>query len=264
MAIDTLRKLRRYKNMGFNWSKVSVSASAAMPFSLFNVGGFPVAGTLAGTSVAAGVVPTDATTGAPIFYPEVGTEEIKLGFIRMMNAVPARVYIYDLLWKAGAYAFNANQALAAQPSFAARLPGTDYNTVEMWMECVTTFTGNPAFIITYLDGGGVSRTATGGSPSIAFSSRRMHRFGLQAGTFGVSQVNNVLCATATVGTFNILLMRRLWQGRINVGGVPAFFDHFKTGAVQFYADSCLYLVVQPDASAATGPTVFSAGYTVDA
>lgn len=43
---------------------------AAQWFSLFELAGNPGAGTLAGTSTTTGVVPTDATAGMPIIYPD--------------------------------------------------------------------------------------------------------------------------------------------------------------------------------------------------
>jgi hypothetical protein len=48
---------------------------AAIPFSVFDLAGDPGAGTLAGTSTAVGVVPTDATAGAPLINAFTGANK---------------------------------------------------------------------------------------------------------------------------------------------------------------------------------------------
>ena len=129
------QRLRIFKSA----SRTSV---AAIPFSVFDLAGVPGAGVLGGTSTAAGVVPTDATAGCPVINAFGGSNVGYLTRVEASSPVAGRIAIYDMLFKAGAYAFNANQTLASQPSYSSRvLGGTDYKGTEIWLEAVTAFTG---------------------------------------------------------------------------------------------------------------------------
>ncbi len=64
MAITTLDRLIAAASQRVGMIKTASRTSvAAIPFSVFDLAGNPGAGTLAGSSTTAGVVPTDATTG---------------------------------------------------------------------------------------------------------------------------------------------------------------------------------------------------------
>lgn len=56
---------------------------------------------------------------------------------------------------------------------------------------------------------------------------------------------------ASVGTFNINVLRPLWQARVPIANFADIHDFLKTGMVRIYESSALYLLVQPD-STATG------------
>jgi hypothetical protein len=67
MAISTLDGYIASAKQRIPLIKTASRTSVAnIPFSVFDLAGNPGAGTLAGTSTAAGVVPTDATAGCPI------------------------------------------------------------------------------------------------------------------------------------------------------------------------------------------------------
>ncbi len=192
--------------------------SASNPLTMFHYGGAPAAGTLAGTSTAAGVVPTDATVGFPdIMAFGAGNT----GYLARVMATPffsgqtERGTLYDMLFKAGAYAFNANVTLAAQPSYASRIPGGDYKGTTIWWESVTAFTGSPSVVVTYTNQDGVAGRTTG-----VFSLGAQGNIGairnlpLQAGDTGVQKIESVIGSVATAGTFNILVLRPLWMGNL--------------------------------------------------
>lgn len=224
---------------------------AAVPFSVFDLAGQPGAGTLAGSSTAAGVVPTDATAGCPLINAFAGGAEGMLTKIDYSSSVACTIYLYDLLFKAGAYAFNANTALAGQPSFAGRIPSDDL-TSELWIEAVTAFTGTPSFAITYTNELGVAGHATGTiSAGAALTIGRMFRMPLQGQDRGVSVVQNVTGSVATVGTFNVLVMRRLARMRVPVAGFADTYELIKCARKRIYADSALVIVVSAD-STSTG------------
>lgn len=228
---------------------------AAVPFSVFDLAGQPGAGVLAGTSTTAGVVPTDATAGCPLIQPFAGGASGMLTKVDFSNSVACTIYVYDLLFKAGAYAFNASQALASQPAFTGRIPADDLAT-ELWIEAVTAFTGTPSFNITYDNELGIGSRSTGTiSAGAALTQGRMFRMPLQAGDRGVSQVDNVVGSVATVGTFNVLVMRRLARLRVPVAGFADTYDLIKCGRKEVFADSALILVVAADSTSTGIPDV---------
>jgi hypothetical protein len=235
------------------------TAVAATPFSVFELAGDPGAGVLAGTSTTAGVVPTDATQGIPIVNAFSGANQGYITKVEASSPVVGRIAIYDLLFKAGAYAFNANTALTAQPSYASRLlfdGVTDYKSTQIWYETVTAFTGNPTFTITYTNQDGTGSRSTGGlATGAALIVGRMGKFPFQAGDTGVQKIDNVQGTIATVGTFNILVMRKLWEGRIRVVNDLIVHGPDLTGLPQVFANSALVLVINPDSTATSTPEV---------
>lgn len=231
----------------------SVTAVALMNTQVLQAAGNPGAGTLAGTNTANGVVPTDATAGFPVINAFGGGNTGYLSNITFGNTVASRIALFDCLFKAGAYAFNANTALTAQPSYAGRvIGGTDFTNTEIWIEAVTAFTGNQSIAVTYTNQDGVTGRTTGTiATGVAPIVGRMLQLPLQAGDTGVQKIESVVSTVATVGTFNVLVLRRLWSGRVMVANFGDVHDFLKTGMPQIFADSALMAIVQPD-STATG------------
>jgi len=228
----------------------SRTAVAAMPFSVFDLAGNPGAGTLAIGNTANGVVPTDATAGYPIISAFGGGATGYLSKLEFASTVPCWIDVYDRVFACGAYAFNANVTLASQPSFAARIPNADYVGTQLWLEQVTAGTGVQNIAVTYLDQAGVS-SVTGTFATAANIAGRCWQLPLAAGDSGVSQVNVVTGSIATVGTFNIMVLRPLWSGRVTLANGGDVHDMLRTGLPQVFADSALYVQVAPD-STATG------------
>lgn len=241
---------------------ISIAKTAAMTTVAANFGdpiaqaGNPGAGVLAGTSTAAGVVPTDATPGFPVINAFGGSAKGYISRVVFSNSVACRIRLYDCLFKAGAYAYNASQALSGQPSFAGRVPGgTNYKGLELWVEAVTSFTGNMSVAITYTDQDGASSTtgtvATGIAPIIG----RMINIPLAAGDSGIKAVTNVVGSVATVGTFNVLVLRPLWEGNIRVANGGDGHDMLRTGLPEVFADSALLLTVAGDSTSTGVPNL---------
>ena len=233
----------------------SRTAIAAAWYSVFDLAGNPGAGVLAGTSTAAGVVPTDATAGCPTIDAFGGGATGYLMQVDVGSSVACRLKLFDMVFKAGAYAFNANTALAAQPSYVGRMPGGSYGDTQLWIEAVTAFTGNPTFTITYTNQSGTAgRTATlaaGLAPAIG----RMMQISLQAGDTGIQKVDNVASTVATVGTFNALVLRPLWSGRVRIANDGDVHDAAKTAIPVLFADSALVIAVCPDSTATGIPEI---------
>lgn len=252
MAITTfdgfIGSAKQYVSLTKTASRTSVAANW---FSVFDLAGNPGAGTLAGTSTTAGVVPTDATAGFPAIDAFGGGATGYLAQVEFGSSVACRLKLFDCVFKAGAYAFNANQALSAQPSYASRMPGGSYGDTQIWLEQVTAGTGVQNVAVTYTNQAGTGSRSTGTVATAANIVGRMWQLPLQAGDTGVQRIDNVVGSVATAGTFNILVLRQLWSGRVKIANDGDVHDLAKTGMPVLFADSALLLTVAAD-STATG------------
>lgn len=255
MAITTLDGyIAAQKQKIFYGKTGSRTVVATAWFSIFDVAGNPGAGTLAGTSTTAGVVPTDATAGCPIIDAFAGGATGYLGSVTFGNSNAGRFVMFDLLWKGGAYAFNSNVTLSSQPSFSSRVPGgTDFNGTEIWIEAVTAFTGNLSVVVTYTNQDGTTGRTTGTvATGVAPTVGRMIMLPLQAGDTGVQKIESVTASVSTAGTFNVLVLRRLWQGRTQTAGGGDAHDILKTGMPVVFADSAFFVMLMSDTSTNIG------------
>lgn len=237
-----------------SWMRTGARTTiAAAWFGLLDIAGNPGAGALAGTSTTAGVVPSDTTAGMPPIDAFGGAATGYLAQVDFGSSVACRLRMSDMLFKAGAYAFNANTALVAQPSYAARVPGANYKDTQIWVEAVTAFTGNPTFTITYTNQDGVAaRTATLASAVAPTIGRRL-QIALQAGDSGVQKIDNVQGTVATVGTFNVLVLRAIWGGRVKINNDGDVHGPDKTLLPVLFADSAIDVMVATDSTASGVP-----------
>jgi hypothetical protein len=266
MAITTLDGLiAAAKQRVDHYKTASRTTVAGGWFTDFDLAGNPGAGTLAVGNTANGVVPTDATAG----YPTIGAFGVGnrgyLSRIAAMNSVICTIRLFDCVFACGAYAFNANTALASQPSFDARVSlnggSADYTGLELWAEMVTAATGNQAVNVSYYNetgaGGGTRTTGAigiGAAPTVG----RCWQLPLQAGDKGVSQIRNVQGSTATVGTFNVRLLRPLADIYVDVASKVVVQNWSDTGLPELFADSAIYkLVMSPSGTALGTQSVFN-------
>lgn len=251
MAITTRDQYAACAKQAVMWRKTATRTTVANGwFSLFDIAGSPGAGTLAVGNTANGVVPDDTIAGYPPINAFGG--EGQLGAIEFSSAVACRLRVYDCLFAAGAYAFNANTTLVSIPSFASRV--TDYSGLEIWVEQVTAATGNQAVSVTYTNQSGTTNRSTGAvgigaAPTVG----RCWQLPLQAGDTGVQQINAVVGSVASAGTFNVRVLRPLWTGRVrsaNDGGThPWLQKAFK----RIYDTSALYVLVSADSTSSGLP-----------
>jgi hypothetical protein len=131
MAITTLDQLiAAVKRRVVLQKTASRTAVARNPFSVFDLAGNPGAGTLAVGNTANGIVPTDAVAGYPLLPTPAA--DLHLHRIQASSSVASWLDLYETLFSAGAYAYNANVTLASQPSYASRLPNAgDYTGLEL-------------------------------------------------------------------------------------------------------------------------------------
>ena len=258
MSITTFDGLIAAARQIVPWTKTASRTSvAAIPFSVFDLAGNPGAGTLAGTSTTAGVVPDDTTAGCPLLNAFGGGNTGYLAAVDFYSSVACWIQLYDLLWKGGAYAFNANVTLSAQPSYSARVPGgTDFTGLQIWLETVTAFTGNQSIAVTYTNQAGTTGRTTGTiATGVAPTLGRMLQLPLQAGDSGVQKIESVVSTVATVGTFNVLVLRPLWAGRVPVANGGDTHGPDKTGLPQLFATSALFQIITADSTATGIPSL---------
>lgn len=252
MGIATLDALigaaKQYASFGKTASRTGVATSW---FSVFDQAGNPGAGTLAGTSTTTGVVPTDATPGCPNISAFGAGNTGYLAQVDFGSSVACRIKLFDLLWKGGAYAFNANTSGNSPASYASRVPGGAYGDEQIWLEQVTAGTGVQNVAVTYTNQAGVTGRSTGTIATAANIVGRMWQLPLQSGDTGVQGVTGVVGSVASAGTFNILVLRPLWSGRVKIANDGDVHDFTKTGMPEIFADSALFMAIAPD-STATG------------
>ena len=262
MAISTFDGLigaaKSYISLAKTASRTAVATGW---FSVFDLAGNPGAGTLAGTSTAAGVVPTDATAGCPSIDAFGGGATGYLAQVDFGSSVACRMKLFDMVFKAGAYAFTAGTTtLSTQPSFSGRMPGGSYGDTQIWIEVSTAFVTGTAWQVqvTYTNQAGVTgRTgvALAATAAAGLTLGRMYQLALQAGDTGVQKIESVIVTNGgtamTAGAFNVLVLRPLWSGRTRIANDGDTHGPDKTLLPQVFTDSALVLAVAAD-STATG------------
>ena len=255
MAITTLDGYIASAKQLVPWVKTAARTTVAAGwFSLFELAGNPGAGTLAGSSTTAGVVPDDTVAGFPSLSTFGGGATGYISGIDFGCSTAARLALFDCLFKAGAYAFNAAVTLSAQPSYSGRIPGANYAGTQIWIEAVTAFTGNMSIAVTYTNQSGTTGRTTGTvATGIAPTLGRMIQLPLQAGDTGVQKIESVTATVATVGTFNVLVLRPLWMGRVKIANDGDVHGLDKTGLPQIFDTSALFLAIAADATSSGVP-----------
>jgi hypothetical protein len=225
-------------------------------FSTFDLTGNPGAGTLAGTSTTTGVVPTDATAGFPAVNTFGGSATGYLSSVDYGNSVACRIMIVDVLWKAGAYAYNASTTGQAPTSYSSRVPGgTDFSGTQLWYEQVTAGTGIQNVAVTYNDQTGASTSTGTFAIAAAGTVGALYQIPLAAGRIGVQGVTGVVGSVATAGTFNILVVRPLWTGRVKIANDGDTHGLDKTGMPQVFAHCALSMFVAADSTSTGVPEI---------
>ena len=148
MAIATFDNYIASAKQLVPWTKTATRTTVSTGwFSLFDIAGNPGAGTLAGTSTTTGTVPDDTVAGFPPISTFGGGATGYLTNVQGGSSVACRLMVFDMLWKGGAYAFNASTSGNTPTSYSSRVPGgTDYTNTEIWYEQVGAGTLRGAFM----------------------------------------------------------------------------------------------------------------------
>lgn len=237
-------------SQAINWQK-NGSRTAAGFTSVIDLAGGQGPGVLAGTESGpfTGVVPTDSTPGCPPINTFGGGATGYLAGVQFGANASARLRLCDMLYKVGTFpTVNSAQAITTPPSYSARIPGGDYKGTELWLEAVTSFTTSaPTITITYTNQDGTTGKSTGAfAPGFLPILGRMVQIPLAAGDTGIQKIESVTSSGSAAGTFNLLVLRPLWTGRVaftNYGGV---YGPELTGLPIVYDTSALIVQVGPD------------------
>lgn len=261
MAINTLDDYIGSAKQIVTYSKMTARTTVANGwFSLFDIAGNPGSGTLAGTSTSAGVVPTDATAGCSLITFSTGTGY--LATVDFGNTVASRLQLVDILWKGGAYAYNSGTtSLSSQPSYSSRVPGgTDYTGTQIWIEVVAAMTSATTWHAecTYTNQSGATTHTTvslGSTTAANLTIGRMYQLPLQSGDSGVQKIESVVVTTgsAAAGSFNVLVVRPLWSGRVSTVNAGDCHGIDRTGMPIVYTDSALAVFVNADSTSSGLP-----------
>ena len=261
MAIESVDNyMRAFKQVvGINKLTARTTIAAGW-FSMFDISGsVSVSGGLSSSlNTASGVVPIDTDIGYPTL---IAFSASALGYVTRVeagNTVAGRIWVYDRLFVAGAYPFTVNKTLVSQPEYtASRIFNNDYTATEIWVEGVTTFTGNLSIKIDYINQAGITGRTTGNfATGIAPTVGRCIPIPLQAGDIGVRGITAISSSVATVGTYNVMVLRKLWQGRVTIANDVVVHDLIRTGMPRVAETVALYPLIQADSTSTGLPTLY--------
>lgn len=201
----------------------------------------------------AGRVPTDTIPG----YPDIPWSTLRtyLSRLTVVNTVASTFRLFDRLWVGGTYPFNAAVAVTSG-SWASRVSynggAADYKGLEIWVEQVTAATGNQAVNVTYTDqdgntGATTGATGIGAAPTVG----RCWQLPLAAGDSGVQAISNVAGSTATVGTFNVMVLRPIMDLYLPANNA-AVLNWADLGLPEIFNDSALYALFMSASGTALG------------
>jgi len=266
MAITTGAQYAAAAKQIIKWYKTSsVTTVAQRSFVNFTTTGDPAAGTAA-FATTPGQVPTDAVTGFP---PIDSFGAGNTGYLTRVHGGPGVagfVKIYDLLYAVSVpLTALATTTITTPPSYAARVPNTDYSNLELfsWVTTAVSATATTATVTYTNQAGTTGKSATAELSS--YSGLTLHRcqqYQLASGDSGIQKLESVIVGgtVATTGVVNFCVGRRLWSGRAMVGEgtIPILPNHGPgvTGMPIVYDTSALLFVYNAD-STSTGITDFS-------
>jgi hypothetical protein len=152
----------------------------------------------------------------------------------------------------------ATTSFSGQPSILGRLPdGVVTPDLEIFLEINAAVSASAVTIaVGYTNELGVAGRTTGASGSLSsFTTKRLVNMPLQAGDKSVQKIDSVTVGgvVATVGSFNVILARKLAEYDIRVANGLDAQSWDLLGAPIVFQDSALWPVMQADGSASGVP-----------
>jgi hypothetical protein len=230
------------------WQKASVTTVAAFYYSLWSATGAPGAGSLTIGNTTSGLIPTDTTAGAPVVNAFTGANTGYLSTFDCSLGNAGVLSIYDRLFHVGSVSCTslATTTLSSQPSFAGRVPNSDWSQLELWLEVNAAVSATATTCtVSYQDGSNTTQTATLDSNLSGLPTMRMLPFRLANAT-GIRQVNSITIGgtVASTGSINVIVQRNIVDHTVVSTSIARPKKNaFDTGLPIIYADSCLAAMV---------------------
>lgn len=230
---------------------------AAQLHTLFDRAGNPGAGSLAIGNTTTGVVPVAGNTGFPAIAAFGGGALGYLSRFEFASTVASRLRLYDRLFHAGSVSAtsNATTSLSSQPSYSSRLPGGSAAGLEIFVEISAAVSNNACNVsIGYRNQ--ADSDVTSATVSVQnFATGRLVQIPLNAGDSEVRRINSVIISgtAATTGSVNVIVARRLVTGRVRSANDGDLLGWARTGLIQVFADSALWLVCAADSTSSGVP-----------
>lgn len=182
----------------------------------FSAAGYPAPGTDSPGSTTVGIKPVAGNVGYPpmVGFPPPGGGGEYLPYIANVTFTNAgatatgptlRAKLVAIVARLGTYNFNANTNLTTPLTFDV---GQDnHPDYEIWVQFVTAVTGT-ILVEVFADSGNAYFSDSFTAPAAG----TMWRLGEGALSQIATDITNVTGSGASAGTFNIIVLRRLWQG----------------------------------------------------
>jgi len=247
MAITTMDGLAAATaaSQDLTFSKASMTSAAGFWSSLWAEAGVPSAGTLT-IGNTNGVVPTDATAGAPVIDAFGGGNTGYVGAWSCVSSATGMAILYDRVFHAGSFVMSAltTLTLTSPPSFSGRVVNSNWKECELWIEVNTVFSAAATTLqVSYQDGNNATQNTVVTGSLTGYPTKRIFPLSLANNT-GVQSINSVTVAGATnTGSFNIIVLRKLAVSAVpSVNIAEPRQDFFRLGGQTVFADSCLALM----------------------
>ena len=265
MPINTGDDIIASVKQGVTLVKTATATSVAAQWhTLWDRAGGPGAGTLTIGNTANGLVPNDATTGAPTINNFAGGAVGYLLGVEFGSTVASRIELYDRLFHAGSYALTPTGTtnLATQPSYSARVPsGTDFKGLEIWLEVNVAIAASAVTVaVGYTNQDGTAGRVTPASASLSsFIAGRIIKMPLQAGDTGVQKIESIVIGgtAAATGSINVIVARSLWTGRVRLANDGSVHGPDRTLMPVVYDSSCLALICSADSTSTGVPELLA-------
>jgi len=226
----------------------ALGGSPSQTIGVWNNKSLPPAGNLSIGNTANGLVPTDATLGAPAIGSFSGTGALIGADFASQNMLT--VALYDRLFHAGSYSASGGLVtLSAQPSYVSRVPGGSYTGLQLFYEMAVAGTSNFTLTVTYTNQDGVTGRTTGAFAVTKYTAAVVFELPLQTGDTGIQKIESVNATGGDTGFFNIVVARPLWRSATDLGAAGAVATPWtsrtygidQVGMPQVYSDSCLWM-----------------------
>jgi hypothetical protein len=223
-----------------NWAAMDLGSTTNVAVGNTANGSVPVAGS--------GIYPAIQSTSGRSFIAGANLVTDAVGGIR--------IFLYDRLFDCGAYQYSsgATTTLTSQPSFASRVPGSNYHGMHLFAESVGLGGGSGANVkVDYTNQDGVAGRTTGtvnlGNTTQAPT---IFRLPLQGSDTGLQSIQAITVTGGYTGTTNIVVARPLMVLRGDAPSEYAFPMEI-TGMVEIYETSALFMTMMKEGNSSVRP-----------